>query len=566
MSSGASPNKLFNRGSFLVLGFLLVFFVLYPLCILLVQGVGTADGRGVAAVFSSLRNSAITALWVSLWTTVIGGALAWLIVKTDFPHKQLVHTFAIGAFIIPPYIIGLAWVQFFGRNGYFDRFVQAVFSIDNFEFPYYSTTAVIVVMTLHLYPLMYLSLRNALQQQDNNLERAAQLSGASPWRIFFTVTLPLMAPSIFSTALLVFSRTMANFTVPALLALPARKEYLTTLIFSSLSALNIKTAAQLSLLLVLITTALFWIHASALRLPTRSASPASSSSASHPLKIGNSRGVVTAGVFLFLGATVVLPIAVMTVSSFLKRWGLPLQAEYFTLKNYSYLLFEDGRAWRAFRNSVSYGITAAGFAGIIGGWTAFLVHNQKTKAARILETVAGWPMAFPNIVLAVAAILAWNRGPMRLYGTPWAIIVTYMILFIPIIMKQISGLIQSHDPNLVKAARVSGAGPLQSFFSVTLPAITPGLKAGFLICFLIALREIPISLMLYSSGQQTLGVLLFGMQSEEYGLEMTSALSIIMILLIVMGNIILRKGVRKNTNEKTTNKRYLQTIWSDKGN
>ncbi len=256
----------------------------------------------------------------------------------------------------------------------------------------------------------------------------------------------------------------------------------------------------------------------------------------------------------------------MLISSFLKRWGLPLELQYFTLNNYRELFVFGGKTSKAFANSITYGVVAASLALVIGGATSYFAHSAKTTRSKILEAIATWPMAFPNIVLAVAAILAWNRGPLRLYGTPWAIILTYMVLFIPIVMKQVTGLIQNHDKSLLYAARLSGASPFKSFITITLPILSPGLKSGFIICFLIALREIPISLMLYFSGQETVGILLFGMQSQEYGLEMTSALSILIIVLLILGNIIVKHITRKHTYGKTQNKKLIQIFWNSSRN
>lgn len=570
----------------MLLALVLFFFVLYPPIMLVFRsffsgGSGTGmraiegaagplaeAAKALAGAMPAFLNSLRAATGVTVWTTLIGGALAWLVVRTDFPYRRVVELAAVVAFIIPPYIIGLAWLQFFGRNGYFERMLRALFQFEHYNVSYYSVTAVVVVMTLHLYPLMFLSLRNALQQQDTDLEKASLLSGASRWRTFIHVTAPLMVPSVLSTGLLVFSRTLANFTVPALLALPVRREFLTTRIFSSLSALDLRLAALLSLFLVAISTLVFWSQGFVLRgnSTARSGATDRGETRHSAVKLGRRRLLVSAAVMFFLGLTVLLPLAVMLVSSFLKRWGLPLEWRYLTLGNYQALLETGGRAMRALRNSLTFGVVAATAASIIGGATAYLAHSARSKASRLLEAVAGWPMAFPNIVLAVAAILAWNRGPLHIYGGPWAIIVTYMVLFIPIIMKQVTGLVQGHDTALLHAARVSGAGPLRAFLSVTLPAILPGLKVGFLISFLVALREIPISLMLYSSGQETLGVLLFGMQSEEYGLEMTSALAILIIFLIFSGHLLIRGGTKRINYGKTTDRRLVQALWSHKGN
>ncbi|MBI9096575.1 MAG: iron ABC transporter permease [Sphaerochaeta sp.] len=492
-----------------------------------------------------------TSLLTTVISFVLGGALAWLEVTSDFRFKKAIRSFSMIAFIIPPYILGLAWVQFFGRNGYLERMLRSFFIFQEYTFPYYSIVAVAIVMALHLYPLMYMSLRNALAQQEKNLEKAALLSGASYWNTVFSITLPLIKPSLFATGLLIFSRTMANFTVPALLALPARKEYLTTLVYSAISGLDIATASAVSLFLVAISTVLFWSQHSMAKKGLQYVSAGQGGGGTSLVSLKGHSIWVSLLFFLIMGVTIILPIVTMFFSSFLKRWGLPLQWQYSTLANYAELLSPKGKAFIAFRNSIVYGVVAASFALIIGGATAYVAHTSKTTRSKVLESIATWPMAFPNIVLAVAAVLAWNHGPLHVYGTPWAIILTYMVLFIPIVMKQVTGLIQNYDTKLLFAARLSGASPLQSFVTITLPILAPGLKSGFIICFLIALQEIPISLMLYFTGQETVGVLLFGMHSKSYGLEMTSALSMVIILLLLIGNIIIRRITRKHTYENT---------------
>ncbi len=558
----------------MLLSLILAFFILYPPIVLFVQGFSqTSSSQGVALLevfrhkgtWVACLNSLTTALLTTFLTFVIGFSLAWLEVKSDFRFKKAISSFSMVAFIIPPYIMGLAWVQFFGRNGYLERMLRSFFTFQEYTFPYYSTGAVAIVMALHLYPLMYMSLRNALAQQEKNLEKAALLSGASLWKTARTITLPLIRPSMFATGLLIFSRTMANFTVPALLALPARKEYLTTLVYSAISGLDIATAASVSLFLVAISTLLFWSQHSLAKKGQRYAGSGQERGGSSLVALKGHTLWVSVLFFLAMGSTVILPLVTMFISSFLKRWGLPLQWQYITIANYVQLLSPKGGALLAFRNSIVYGVVAASFALVIGGATAYIAHTSKTFRSKVLESIATWPMAFPNIVLAVAAVLAWNRAPLRVYGTPWAIILTYMVLFIPIVMKQVTGLIQNYDTTLLAAARLSGATPLQSFVTITLPILAPGLKSGFIICFLIALREIPISLMLYFSGQESVGVLLFGMHSQSYGLEMTSALSMVIIFLLLIGNLIVKRITRKHSYGKTASKERIEVLWGNKG-
>lgn len=567
-------SKVLVRGAMVLLSLVLAFFILYPPIVLFMQSFSPSTSQRGLAVFEVLGhkgtwvaflNSLVTSLFTTALTFLIGLSLAWLEVKSNFRFKKAIRSFTLVAFIIPPYIMALAWVQFFGRNGYLERMLRSVFTFDAYTFPYYSIGAVAVVMALHLYPLMYMSARNALVQQEKNLEKAALLSGASLMKTLRTVTLPLIGPSVLATGLLVFSRTMANFTVPALLALPVRKEYLTTLVYSAISGLDIATASAVSLFLVAISTLLFWSQHSMAKKGKRYAGSGQMQGKASPFVLKKHAIWVTALFFLFMGATVILPLVTMFISSFLKRWGLPLQWQYFTLANYRELLSPQGKALIAFRNSIVYGVVAASFALLIGGATAYIAHTSDTVRSKVLESIATWPMAFPNIVLAVAAVLAWNRAPLRLYGTPWAIILTYMVLFIPIVMKQVTGLIQNYDTRLLSAARLSGATAFQSFVTITLPILSPGLKSGFIICFLIALREIPISLMLYFSGQETVGVLLFGMHSQSYGLEMTSALSMVIIFLLLIGNIIVKRITRKHTYGKTAHTGAVEILWNNKG-
>ncbi|MBI9109445.1 MAG: iron ABC transporter permease [Spirochaetales bacterium] len=521
------------RGALLLLGFFVFSFYIYPPLLLFFKGRGAfgllLHSRGLSR---SLLNSIGLSISVFIAASVIGGVLAVIAVRTNCRLRKLINRGALLSFAIPPYILALAWVQIFGRNGYFERIIHIVTGTDTWHSNPYSLRAAAIVMTLHLYPLMYMSLRNALDQLSPQLEQAALLAGASSLRVLSGITLPLIIPNLLSTGLLVFSRTMANFSVPALLCLPSGIKVVPTGIYSALSGLRIGEAAFMSMVLVLVSTVLYIAHAMMLRDQQRENHVRKGCSA----VVKQGRAAVYFGVYLFFIVACILPLISMFISSLLLRWGLPLKAGYFTLNNYRELFGGSGDAARAFCNSLVYGGTASLLAAVVGGAAVLAANSRRSAAGRVIEAAASWPMAIPNTVLAVAAIFAWNRPPLKLYGTSWVIIVTYMVLFTPIIMKQVSGLVSSQDKRLTTAARTMGAGRLRAFFTISLPLSAPGFISGVVICLMISLREIPISLMLYSAGQETVGVLLFGMQSRSYGLEMTSALAVVLIGVILAGN------------------------------
>jgi iron(III) transport system permease protein len=548
-------NKILLGCALVGTGIILGLIIIYPPAVLvkltffpreglsdLPQILGEILSRGTRRAF---LNSLFTASGVFLFSTFTGTVLAWLRVRTNLPGKAILDALVLLAFIIPPYILGIAWMQLFGSGGYLNRIISLMSPDTEYSFPYYSIGAAVIVLGLHLYPLIYFSIRNNLQQLDPLLETAAVQCGASRLHTFTSITLPGILPGMLSAGLLVFSRAIANFSVPALLCLPVRKEMITTRIYASLGSLDSRTAALLSFCLVLVSTLLYVLQLQVLR---RFSWGNAKKPGNLPQEQGSSLGryylpvsFITAAFFL---VTIGLPLGAMLISSFMKRWGLPLKGEYLTLHNYVHLLSGE-KTRKAFVSSLSFGAGAGIIALGIGGTVALLSHTIRSRSSRLIEAVASWPMAFPNITLAVAAILTWNRAPFFLYGTPYCIIATYAALFTPIVMKQIAGLLENQDPRLIHAARTSGAGPVGCFLTVTLPTILPGVGSGLLLCILIALREIPIALMLYSAGQETVGVLLFGMQSQSYGLEMTSALAITVIALIFTGNLVIQKIKRR---------------------
>lgn len=530
-------------------------FILYPFIVLLFKSL-ICNGKFNLDVYKNIlkdqqsyvaiKNTIYVSFSVTLLTSLFGGILAWLVTRTDYIYKRAIKTFAFLTFVIPSYVLSISWIEFLGRNGYLNRILKNIFGVSKYNFKAYSLEAVIIVMSIHLYPLVFMAIANALEKTDPSLENAAIMSGASRFKAVMTITLPLMIPSFLSIGLLVCSRTMANFGVAAVLALPVGKEVLTTRIYSALTNLDLRLAISISMILVVFSGIIFFLNSFSFR-KKRFITINLNSQKAKPIQLGKWRNIVIAFVFLFQTMTTIIPLIAIVISSFLKRWGLELKLNHLTLNNYRVLLFENQLTISAFKNSIFYGLIAATTAVGIGAIISYISNRTNIRGRKIVEFITTWPMAFPNIVLAVAAILTWMNPPFRLYGTKWIIIVTYIVLFLPIAIKNINGLIQSQDVSFEKAARISGASTTLVFKDITLPMIMPGIRSGWILTFLIALREIPISLLLYSPGTETIGVMLFGLKSNSYGLEMTSTLAVVIILMTALGHILLKR-LRKSNN------------------
>ncbi len=496
---------------------------------------GSVPGFNLTDTLCALKNSILISLAATAIALLAGGALAWLIVRTDIPFKPLIRRLIFLTFCVPSYVLSICCLEIFGTNGFLHNLFMYL-GAGKYQISPYSMFFVSLVMGIHLYPLVFFAVSNALSKAGRTLEDAAIQNGASRPMAIITVTMPLILPTILSTALFVFSRTMANYEVPAKLFSPLYRETMTTRIYGAITALDIPYASVLSFILVLISGLALIMQFVLLKNKRQIAVTSSSGSGPRILPLGKRRTLVVVSVMVFIGLTTLVPLGVLFISSILKRWGMEIVLSNFTLDNYRNIIFHNGTAARAFWNSLVYGAVSASIAAFLAISITWMTHYKKISGKRIIEFLASSPMSFPTMVLALGAVLAWSSGWLVLYNTPWIIIITYTALFLPLALKNISGLIRNLDPGLETAARVSGAPPLRAFLNVTLPLIFSGVKSSWMICLLIAFREIPIGLMLHTTGTETVGVLLFNMRSNSGDLESTSAIAVIVILLSVFGS------------------------------
>jgi iron(III) transport system permease protein len=534
----------------LVLLFLAIVFILYPVMMLVIGSftdTGTISIAGYSKAFSSsatykaLLNTLLLVLGTLIGTWSIGGMLAFIRHKTDYKHDTLLDACVFLSFTIPAYILSISWIEVVGRGGYLHRILQAVFPGISYGINGYSIGAASFVLALHLYPLVYYGVGNALKLFSGSLEHSARVCGAKKSSVLFTVILPLVMPSFISTGLLVVSRSMANYSVPAQLSSTVGEAVLTTRIFGAMSDLDLSVVSVLSLLLIAISFTLFLLSERMLKSWKYDIAAPAQSGDPYRIKLEKWRKPVDAMITIFFAFTIVIPCISIIFSSFFKRWGLDLHIDNLTLGNYGKLFTQENLLTRPLLNSLFFGITAATVAAIFASLTVYFYMYKRNALTKWLISIAQLPIAIPNMILAVAAMFAWINEPFKLYGTGAIIIVTYTMLFIPICIKQMMGAVKNLDPAPDLAAQTMGIGLMTRYVRLFIPQIRSSLLAGFIICFLISLKEIPISLLLYAKGTQTLGVMMFTIQSNSYGLEMTSAVSVVVIALSVAGNLILRR-------------------------
>ena len=171
---------------------------------------------------------------------------------------------------------------------------------------------------------------------------------------------------------------------------------------------------------------------------------------------------------------------------------------------------------------------------------SYMSIRAKIRGAKTLDFVGTIPYAVPCTMVAISMILAWSRPPVVLYGTIWVILAAYLVRYMPFSIRTTNATLQQVHVSLEEAARVSGAGWIQTMRHIVMPLIRPGLVAGWILVFMPALRELTMSVLLWSQGAETMGVVIYNMQDAGYS-QIAAALSTVVLLVILAGNVVVRK-------------------------
>lgn len=535
---------------------LLIILVALPLGVLFHRSLvrdGMLSLDNYIEVFSATRNyqpiwdTVKLGVWSVVLASILGIPLAWFVARTNLPGRRFLEIACLLPYMLPPLIGAMAWTQLFApRAGYVNQLWMSFTGTRTALFNIYSFEGMVVVMGFYTFPFIFLAVRGALERMNPSLEEAARICGARPSRVARDVTVPLVIPSVMAGMMLAFLYTISNFGVPALLGMRARIFVLTTRVYAYILQGNIE-GIQLatSLSVVLLAMAGVFLLANRVILRRQHGAAIISGKSVRPTRVelGKWRYPLAFAVHLFMGLTTLAPIVALFLTSFLKAWGLPLQAQNFTLRNYQYVLFEFPFSRTAMLNSFLLAVVSATAAVILGTALAYIVVKTKVRGRQAVDSLVTFPNAIPGTVVALAMILAWSgRFGINIYNTFWILIAAYLAYYTFYAYRNIAASLVQVHPSMEEAARISGAGTLRSLRDVIFPLIRPGLVVGWLLVFAPTLRELTISILLYGPYTPTIGVVLFDLQDAGY-FHIASALAAVLVVVILVTNLVMRRIV-----------------------
>lgn len=516
---------------------------LLPLARLLFEGIapnGRLSAAALSGVLSSAttwtaaRHSLVTASGGTLLAVVIGATVAILVALTDIRGRNAFVFCFVLPLMIAPQVVALAWLQLFGPSSTLLKMLGLAPPMGSVN-PLYSAEGIILLLGVQYAPLVFLTLRAGLRSLPQELLEAGLAAGAKPLTILRTIVLPLMTPALVAGSALAFVSSLGNFGIPAFLGIPGNYLVLPTLIYQRLAGLGPSVLSEVAVLSLLIGfIALLGIFLQDLMLRRRDFRITTISDAMRPFELKRWRPAVEVGLWALSILVLVLPLVALLLTSLVPAVGVPLTAQSATLANYDYVLFDHAAAKRAFVNSFSLSAAAAIAIVLIAVPLAYFLVWRRSRPLRLLNLVVEMPYALPGVVLAIAAILVFLKPlpvfGVSLYNTVWIILFGYLARFLVLGLRPVIGGYYQLDRTLEEAAQIAGARLARRLRTVILPLVAPMATAGALLVFLTAFNELTVSALLWSSGAETLGVVVFSFQQ---GGDSTYAAALAMLTVAV---------------------------------
>ncbi|MFN3278316.1 MAG: ABC transporter permease [Paracoccus hibiscisoli] len=472
------------------------------------------DTLSARATGRAFRNTLVLSLISVGVSVLLGGALALAVGLLRMRCRAALSFLILMPLVIPSQTLALSWIELMGANSPILKPLGLAPPPGRGN-PLYSPLGIALVMGIEHMPLVFIAIRAALKSVPADLIEAARLAAIPPRLVLTRVILPLTYPSVLAGGLLAFTAAVGNFGIPALLGIPGRVPMLTTLIYQRLNSFGPSAAGQvavLALILTLMAVAALALRAVLLRhlrlrieagrphTPTRSA-PA----------------WAQALIWAVVLTIAILPLAALVLTSLTPAIGVPFSLQVASLDQYHRVLANPA-VLRGFSNSLILSLAAALICALIALPLAYLVARRPSPAIALADLLAEAPWVVPGTVVALAMILAFLPPlplvGVSLYGSMTIILIAYLARFLPLILRPVVATARGGDPMQDQAARIAGIGLAGRIAHVFAPSVRAATLAGAILIVMSAMNELTLSALLWSSGHETIGVMVFALQYE----------------------------------------------------
>ena len=494
------PTVLFLAGLAVFFGF----FLFYPLWYAFVQSL-VVDGRLTLVFYEmmvtspvyqeAILNSFRLGMVTTLATTVLSLPLAFWLVRYNVPGKGFLNGLILIPMVLPPFVGAIGMKQMFARFGSINLLLMDIGLISQpiDWFGGGGFLGVVILEVLHLYPIMYLNVAASLANIDPSMEEAARNMGGSGFKLFRTVTFPLMLPGYFAGAIIVFIWAFTDLGTPLIFNY---RQVVAVEIFNSISDINENPMAYSLVVFVLLLTVFFFYLSKALLGNRRYEMIARGHVASASRPASTRMTMLIYGVMLSLTAVAMLPHLSVFLTSISERWFMSVLPQAVTGKYYG-MVFEHPLSMSSIQMSLMLSVMSTALDIVLGVSIAYLLTRTRIPYKGVLDAVAMLPLALPGLVLAFGYLAGYSGTFLdaRHYPVP-LLVISYAVRRLPYMVRAAYAGFQQTSVTLEEAAQNLGASRLRILFQITFPLILANLVAGGILCFSFAMLEVSDSLIL----------------------------------------------------------------------
>ena len=528
----------------------LTLFILYPLAILLVDSV-VSDGRITLDTFRrimnmpnftrSITNTLKVGFMVGILSTAVGLLFAYVEVYVRM-RKLVGGLFKVVSMlpvVSPPFVLSLSMIMLFGKAGLITRFLLGIY--DNSVYGYWG---IVTVQTLTFFPVCYMMLKGLLKNIDPSLEEAARDMGASRFKVFTSVTLPLLLPGLGNAFLVTFIESIADFANPMIIG-GSYDTLATTIYLQITGAYDKQGAAAMAVVLLCITLAMFAVQK--YYLESKTAATLTGKASRGRMLIEDKSVTIPLTILCSLAAIFVIGMYLcVPIGALFPTWGYkftPLTFKWFGQ------VFQKYHGLKAFKDSFVLSMIAAPITALLSMIISYLVVKRKFKAKGFIEAVSMLAMAVPGTVLGVGYIRGFSGGLFHtgalqfLYNSAAILIIVFIVRSLPTGTRSGISALRQIDKSIEESAYDMGADSFRVFMTVTLPLIKDPFLSGLVTAFVRSITAISAIILLVTP-QFLLITVQINEFAEKGAYSIACAFATILIL-ITYGAVLLMNLVMK---------------------
>lgn len=498
--------------------------------------------------YKPLLNSLVVGVTVSVTAMALGFSLAWFVVRTDIAYKKLIGILVLVPYLLPSWVNSIAWLSIFKNSkiGGSPGVLQALFHINPPDWISYGFIPIVASLSIHDSVFFYLIVGSALSCMNSQLEEAACICGAGKFKTIRKIVFPIVLPAVLSAVILIFTRAISSYGVPAILGLPVKFYTISTMLYSSMRSRLVTEGNVLSIVLIAISMAAVALNQKLIGKKKSYVTVTGKATQSHVIELGKFKKPLNLFVLLILFLVSIVPLFLIITETFLLKDGVyslsNLTLHYwigeadYNVNGGEPGVFKNEAFLAALKNSLTIAVTAALIAAVIGLVTGYVTARNRGKViARAVEQMSFLPYLIPGISLSTIYIVIFAKPNFilpPLYGSLALIILITVVKEMPFTTKLGNSAMLQISPELEEAAKIGGAGFKKIFSRIIMPLNLKNFFSSFLLVFIGAMKELELIIILVTPKTETLTTLTFYYTGRGYT-QLTDAVLCLTVVIII---------------------------------